>query len=144
MKINITRRFTGVGNRLFGPGPITLDDALAKDLIAQGRAEAIESDDVSFSDADFDPEIESVEDYLKPPWEEEGEEDAEEEHPLGDTERFVQGIPEDFPEANKLAAAGITTIEDLKDPGLRDRLDGIKGIGPATINKIAAAIAELD
>lgn len=50
-------------------------------------------------------------------------------------------IPEDFPERERLMAAGITSVEQLSDPALD--LSDIEGIGPAKRAKIEAAIAEL-
>jgi hypothetical protein len=56
--------------------------------------------------------------------------------------RAKQGIPDDFPAAELLRENGFETIEDLKAPGIEDKLREIPGVGKGTVNKIGIALGE--
>lgn len=56
--------------------------------------------------------------------------------------RAERGIPEGFPEAEKLKAAGFKTIDDLKVEGAHEKMAAITGIGPAALKKIGLALGE--
>jgi hypothetical protein len=151
MRIKITheRRFDE-GGRLFGPGEWNVSNKIAASIIRRGYGVSLEGNQPTeqpvkttspagpaedTSSVTTEPVVEGT----PPP--------KEPEHPtqpMSPIEAATHSdIPADFPERDKLIAAGITTVAQLKEEGVKDRIDAIAGIGPATITKIGLAITEL-
>ncbi len=57
-----------------------------------------------------------------------------------DTQPPVTLLPDDFPGRAQLLAAGLTTVEAVRNTAVTAGLDSIKGIGPATAKEIYAAL----
>ena len=49
-------------------------------------------------------------------------------------------LPEDFPHKKQLEDAGYVSLEQLKEPGVEEKLKEIEGIGPAALKKIGLAL----
>jgi len=139
--VNIIKRFTDTGNRLYGPGPIELNNLVANRLVAEGRATELEIK----SDEKQTKEPIKKEAVVETKVEDTSNEEAaaEETEDAGEEEPVADDIPESFPERAKLIAGGITTVAQLKEQGVATKLAAI-GLTQIGINRVALAITELE
>lgn len=131
VKIIITeqRRFTDEGGQLFGPGEWNVDPAVSIRLIANGRAK-LANPPATKAQAPKDPPKPPSNPRIPPVKESEGE--------VGATP-----LPEGFPSQATLAVAGYSTVESLKVPDIKEKLQAVEGLTGAEITKIGLAISKV-
>lgn len=148
MYVKIDTRFIDEGGgQLFGPGVWEVSDKDGVRLIANGRAvkceapveEAEATEPVPQDTKPATAVTEPIAVITKP---------VVQPAPVPVAKSPIQlaaesDIPGDFPERAKLIANGITTVAQLKEAGVKERIDAIKGIGPEKITEIGLAITEL-
>lgn len=126
IRIITARPFISEGGRQYAKGEWEVSAALAKQFIEEERAVLVEE-----TVKEVVTESKSVTPAL-PEKSEEAKAAAEE-----------SDIPENFPARDRLIAHGISSIEELKSAGIKERIDEIEGIGPKTMEAIGLAIIEL-
>lgn len=130
MKVNIPKHFVDeVTQHLIGRGERDVATHTAQRWIAKGKAEPADE-----GSAEYQREL---------------EDNRPKEIPGGGDDNVVTGpaaetfLPEDFPERDKLIAAGLDTVEKLKAKDAADKIGAVEGISKAGLTKIGLAIDKI-